>query len=101
MAEFLSFFDFFRTFFNTPAKFSLVQTKQMFLRFSAQFHGQIVVPDIQGPHVYIVVQRLCANHLIPGKVSRYESIARADTKEPPCGKGLLFHRRDYQGNCND
>lgn len=94
MAEFLSFLDFFRPFFNTPAKFSLVQTKQMFLRFSAQFHGQIVVPDIQEPHVYIVVQRLCANHLIPGKVSRYESIARADIKEPPCGKELLFNKLD-------
>lgn len=94
MAEFLSFLDFFRPFFNTPAKFSLVQTKQMFLRFSAQFHGQIVDPDIQEPHVYIVVQRLCANHLIPGKVFRYESIARADIKEPPCGKELLFNKLD-------
>ena len=101
MVEFLSFLDFFRPFFNTPAKFSLVQTKQMFLRFSALFHGQIVVPDIQEPHADIVVHRLCANHLIPAKVSRYKSIAHADTKEPPCGKGLLFHRRDYQGNCND
>ena len=94
MAEFLSFLDFFGPFFNAPTKFSLVQTKQMFLRFSAQFHGQIVVPDIQEPHVYIVVQRLCANHLIPGKVSRYESIARADIKEPPCGKELLFNKLD-------
>lgn len=105
MAEFLSFLDFFRPFFNTPAKFSLVQTKQMFLRFSAQFHGQIVVPDIQAPHVDIVVQRLCANHLIPGKVSRYKSIAHADIKEPPCGKELLFHRLDegllILGSCND
>ena len=79
---------------NTPAKFSLVQTKQMFLRFSAQFHGQIVIPDIQESHVYIVVQRLCANHLIPGKVSRYESIAHADIKGPPCGTELLFNRFD-------
>jgi hypothetical protein len=94
MAEFLSFLDFFRPFFNTPAKFSLVQTKQMFLRFSAQFHGQIVVPDIKEPHADIVVQRLCANHLIPGKVSRYESVAHADIKGPPCGKELLFHRID-------
>ena len=71
-------------FFNTPAKFSLCPGEAYVSSFFCSVSWADWVSDIQEPHVDIVVQRLCANHLILGKISRYESIAHADIKRPPC-----------------